>query len=64
MLALPSHDFPLLPHVELMPAKATRALLREDNLFFKVKWDEIRTLLFQAGDDLLLQSDDTKSMNR
>lgn len=47
-----------------MLAKATHALPPGDDWIFEPKWDGFRTLLFRAGDDLLLQSRDQKPMNR
>ena len=62
------------PPVRPMLAKAMHALPEGDapdgagpdgtGWIFEPKWDGFRTLVFRAGDELLLQSRDLKPMNR
>jgi ATP-dependent DNA ligase len=47
-----------------MLAKRVDALPQGDGWIFEPKWDGFRTLVFRAGDELLLQSRDLKSLNR
>ena len=51
---------PVLP----MLAKRTSALPEGPGWIFEPKWDGFRVLVFRDGDELLLQSRDTKSLNR
>jgi len=51
---------PILP----MLAKRTAALPPGDKWIFEPKWDGFRTLVFRDGDEILIQSRDTKSLNR
>src|SRR5262245_14426577 len=47
-----------------MLSKAADALPAGDGWQFEPKWDGFRTLVFRDGDEVLLQSRDTKPMNR
>jgi ATP-dependent DNA ligase len=47
-----------------MLSKAADELPAGDGWQFEPKWDGFRTLVFRDGDELLLQSRDTKPMNR
>jgi len=47
-----------------MLAKRVGDLPSGDAWIFEPKWDGFRTLIFRAGDELLLQSRDQKSLNR
>jgi ATP-dependent DNA ligase len=47
-----------------MLAKRASCLPAGESWIFEPKWDGFRTLVFRAGDDILLQSRDTKSLNR
>jgi len=51
---------PILP----MLAKRTSALPPGDEWIFEPKWDGFRTLIFRDEDEVLIQSRDTKSLNR
>jgi ATP-dependent DNA ligase len=51
---------PVLP----MLAKRIDALPEGEQWIFEPKWDGFRTLIFRDGDDILIQSRDTKSLNR
>jgi ATP-dependent DNA ligase len=51
---------PVLP----MLAKRVAALPQQGNWVFEPKWDGFRCLVFRDGDEILLQSRDTKSLNR
>src|SRR5690349_10487836 len=57
MLCVPP---PVLP----MLAKRVDALPAGDNWIFEPKWDGFRTLVFRDGEQLTLQSRDTKPLNR
>jgi ATP-dependent DNA ligase len=47
-----------------MLSKAADALPAGDGWLYEPKWDGFRTLVFRDGDEVLLQSRDTKPMNR
>lgn len=47
-----------------MLAKRVSGLPPGDGFLFEPKWDGFRCLVFRDGDDILLQSRDTKSLNR
>ena len=51
---------PVLP----MLAKRVDAMPSSGDWFFEPKWDGFRTLIFRAGDEILIQSRDAKSLNR
>src|SRR5499427_8826441 len=53
-------ESPLVP----MLSSAADALPAGDGWLFEPKWDGFRTLVFRAGDEILLQSRDEKPMNR
>ena len=50
--------------IKPMLARLTRRPFDSPDHIFEPKWDGFRTLLFRAGDQLLLQSRDQKPMNR
>ncbi len=47
-----------------MLAKRTDVIPEDDTWLFEPKWDGFRALIFRDGDEVLLQSRDTKSLNR
>jgi ATP-dependent DNA ligase len=47
-----------------MLAKRVDAIPVGDNWIFEPKWDGFRALVFRDGDEIVLQSRDTKSLNR
>ncbi len=47
-----------------MLAKRVAELPPDDSWLFEPKWDGFRALIFRDGDEILLQSRDTKSLNR
>lgn len=47
-----------------MLAKRVSELPRTDDWIFEPKWDGFRTLVFRDGDEIFLQSRDSKSLNR
>ena len=47
-----------------MLAKRVDAIPRGDTWIFEPKWDGFRTVVFRDGDEVLLQSRDTKPLNR
>ena len=47
-----------------MLAKRVDAIPAADGWIFEPKWDGFRVLVFRSGDEILLQSRDTKSLNR
>jgi ATP-dependent DNA ligase len=51
---------PILP----MLAKRVEAIPEGDGWIFEPKWDGFRAVVFRDGDDILIQSRDTKSLNR
>ena len=55
---------PFAPPVEPMLSRAAEALPEGDGWQFEPKWDGFRTLVFRDGDEVLLQSRDTRPMNR
>src|SRR3954470_5763652 len=55
---------PIEPPVLPMLAKRVSALPADGDFIFEPKWDGFRTLVFRDGDEVLLQSRDTKSLNR
>jgi ATP-dependent DNA ligase len=55
---------PVAPPVLPMLAKRVAALPASGDWIFEPKWDGFRTLVFRDGDEVLLQSRDTKSLNR
>src|SRR5438874_2317638 len=55
---------PFAPPLEPMLSKAAEALPGGDGWLFEPKWDGFRTLVFRDGGEILLQSRDTKPMNR
>ena len=57
-------DLPVNPPVLPMLAKRVDALPPGDSWIFEPKWDGFRTLIFRDGDDVLIQSRDSKSLNR
>ena len=52
------------PPVPPMLAKRVDALPSAGKWIFEPKWDGFRTLIFRDGDEVLLQSRDTKPLNR
>jgi ATP-dependent DNA ligase len=55
---------PIEPPVLPMLAKRVSALPADGDFIFEPKWDGFRALTFRDGDEVLLQSRDTKSLNR
>ena len=55
---------PLLPPVEPMLAKLTDEIPEGDGWLFEPKWDGFRAIVFRDGDELYLQSRDSKPMDR
>jgi len=55
---------PFEPPLEPMLSKAAASLPAGDGWLFEPKWDGFRTLVFRDGDELLLQSRDSKPLNR
>ena len=55
---------PFAPPLEPMLSKAATSLPSGDGWQFEPKWDGFRTLVFRDGDEILLQSRDTRPMNR
>lgn len=47
-----------------MLAKRAEAIPSGDTWLFEPKWDGFRAIVFRDGDDVLIQSRDTKSLNR
>jgi ATP-dependent DNA ligase len=55
---------PISPPILPMLAKRVAKLPHDGDWLFEPKWDGFRTLIFRDGDEVLLQSRDTKSLNR
>jgi ATP-dependent DNA ligase len=55
---------PVQPPVLPMLAKRVSALPEGSDWIFEPKWDGFRCLVFRDGDEVLLQSRDSKSLNR
>ena len=55
---------PVPPPVEPMLAKLSDAVPEGDGWLYEPKWDGFRTLVFRDGDDVYLQSRDSKPMSR
>jgi ATP-dependent DNA ligase len=55
---------PFAPPLDPMLAKSADALPSGDAWLFEPKWDGFRTIVFRDGDEWLLQSRDSKPMNR
>ncbi len=55
---------PVSAPLKPMLAKRVSALPEGETWIFEPKWDGFRTLVFRAGEELLLQSRDLKPMNR
>jgi ATP-dependent DNA ligase len=63
MAAFEPMPLPFGPPIAPMLAKASDGLPNGD-FIFEPKWDGFRTLVFKAGDSVVLQSRDEKPMNR
>lgn len=57
-------QLPVNPPVLPMLAKRVSALPSGDGFIFEPKWDGFRTLVFRDGDEIYLQSRDSKPLNR
>jgi len=55
---------PVSPPVEPMLAKLTPEIPEGDGWLYEPKWDGFRTLVFRDGDEVYLQSRDSKPMGR
>jgi ATP-dependent DNA ligase len=57
-------DLPVNPPVLPMLAKRVEEIPSSTGWIFEPKWDGFRAIVFRDGDDVLLQSRDTKPLNR
>jgi ATP-dependent DNA ligase len=57
-------QLPVNPPILPMLSKRIDDLPESGDWIFEPKWDGFRTLIFRDGDEILLQSRDTKSLNR
>src|SRR5271170_6506497 len=57
-------QLPVNPPVLPMLAKRVGELPRDGTWIFEPKWDGFRALIFRDGDEILIQSRDTKPLNR
>jgi ATP-dependent DNA ligase len=55
---------PFPPPVEPMLAKLSNELPEGDGWIFEPKWDGFRAIVFKAGDEIMIQSRDLKSLGR
>jgi ATP-dependent DNA ligase len=60
----PAVAFPIPPPVEPMLAKLANEVPTGEGWLFEPKWDGFRTLVFRDGDELYVQSRDSKPLNR
>jgi ATP-dependent DNA ligase len=56
--------YPLEPPIEPMLATLANELPPGDGWLFEPKWDGFRAIVFKDGDDVYIQSRDTKPLNR
>src|SRR4029078_13390552 len=63
-LESPPMNLPVAPPVLPMLAKRVAALPDGEGWIYEPKWDGFRALIFRDGDEILIQSRDTKSLNR
>jgi ATP-dependent DNA ligase len=57
-------NLPLSPPIAPMLAKRVDEIPEGDSWLFEPKWDGFRSLVFQDGDEIFIQSRDQKSLNR
>jgi ATP-dependent DNA ligase len=57
-------NLPVKPPVLPMLAKRVAAVPHGDTWLFEPKWDGFRALIFRDGDKILIQSRDSKPLNR
>ena len=57
-------DLPLLPPVKPMLAKAATKLPTGDGLFYELKWDGFRCVVFRDGDEVELGSRNDRPLTR
>lgn len=57
-------DLPLSAPVLPMLAKRVESIPEGEGWLFEPKWDGFRAIVFRNGDEVLIQSRDTKSLNR
>jgi len=57
-------NLPFPPPIAPMLSASAESLQEGDGWLFEPKWDGFRTLVFRDGDEFLLQSRDSKPMNR
>ncbi len=57
-------NLPAEPPILPMLAKRVDDIPEGDQWIFEPKWDGFRAIVFRDGEDILIQSRDTKSLNR
>jgi ATP-dependent DNA ligase len=57
-------DLPVQPPILPMLAKRVEEIPAGEGWIFEPKWDGFRAIVFRAGDEILIQSRDTKPLNR
>ena len=57
-------DLPVKPTILPMLAKRVSELPKTGDWIFEPKWDGFRALIFRAGNEVMIQSRDEKSLNR
>ncbi|MEX2238271.1 MAG: ATP-dependent DNA ligase [Dehalococcoidia bacterium] len=55
---------PIQPPIRPMLALLSRTMPEGDDIIYEPKWDGFRALVFWDGDEMLIQSRDTKPLNR
>src|SRR5689334_18314184 len=56
--------YPIEPPVEPMLAKLAEELPPEGDYLYEPKWDGFRALVFRGGDELFIQSRDSRPLDR
>src|SRR5437868_12515996 len=57
-------SFPIAPPIEPMLAKLAEELPAAGDHLFEPKWDGFRALVFRGGDEVFLQSRDSRPLDR
>lgn len=57
-------DLPVVPPLKPMLAKRAEKLPKGEQWLYEPKWDGFRALVFRDGDEVYIQSRDTKPLNR
>ena len=61
---MPKSSYPLAPPIEPMLAKLADELPPAGEVLFEPKWDGFRALVFRGGDEVFIQSRDSRPLDR